>query len=261
MRSFKSCFNTLGIVLGGIGIALCLAALILLWMASARIVQAAESLFGKADESLVVARRQVIQTQQRVAAAAITAQDVQSALRDWTKQEVGQRLAWRLDLAEKTERLSSALQQADHWLQVSQSSVGLVREIVSIITSTSTATDRTLLDPLLEEIASLRAQCAEAADFANRIHHRVKPGEENSSEDRIKQALQFALRVVATVGSIDSRLGKLADRIAGAQSNLEHTKSQSRRWILAATIAITLLILWMAAGQVAWCRLAWNGAR
>jgi hypothetical protein len=122
--------------------------------------------------------------------------------------------------------------------------------------------DTTSVDGLIEEIASFRSQLAEATEFVARIHERTaEASEEKSLEERIEQAVQLALRVVATLGSIDSRLEKFENRLSETQKNLQELKTKTHRWILVVTIGITLLMVWMAAGQVALCLLAWNGLR
>jgi hypothetical protein len=80
-------------------------------------------------------------------------------------------------------------------------------------------------------------------------------------EERVVEAVQLVLRAVATLSSIDSRLEKSAERLSVAQRHLQELKSQTQRWIFSATIVITLLLCWMAAGQGALGRLAWNGWR
>ena len=258
----KSLLNVAGVSLGSIGIVVCAAAMIILWMLSARLERATESLFARMDRSLVAVRQRVVQTQDRVAAATITTADVETTLRDWTRREADQRLVVRLNAAEKTERLTSALQQADLWLEVAESSVGVVQEMLSIGTSASAPTDSTLVDKLMDEIASLRVQLAEATEFVARIHERItETSEEKSPAERIEQAVQIALRVVATLGSVASRLEKFADRLSVAQCQLHGLRGGTQRWIRVVTIGVTLLILWMAAGQVALCCISWNGMR
>ena len=260
MAPSKSLPRVIGIAVGSIGIVLCVAALVGIWLVSARLGQATESLFSKMDHSLVVVRQWVVQTQERVSAAAITTNELATALRDWTGREVGQRLAAQLDAAEKTERLASTLRQADQWLEVSESSLELVQELLSIGAPISEPNDTTLIDQIKEELASLRAQLAEATEFTAGIHERITGASEEKSPDaRIEQAAQFALRVVATLGSVGPRLERFADRFSSAQSQLQGLNARIQRWRLLVTAGVAVLILWMAAGQIALCRLAWNG--
>jgi uncharacterized coiled-coil DUF342 family protein len=188
--------------------------------------------------------------------------DIEQSLRNWTRREASQRLALQLDAVGKVERLTSTLQQSDHLLEISESAMGLVQEMLSIRQSTSASTETASIDQLIEEIASLRNQLAEAITIVTRIRDGIADINEGKPlEERIEQAVQFALRVVATLGTLESSLQKLADRFGATQSHLRELNTDTKRWILVLTIGVTLLILWMAAGQVALCRVGWNGWR
>jgi len=259
-RLLKSLLRIVGIFLGSIGVLICFAAMTILLMVSARLDRAATNLFNKIDHSLVLVRERLGQSQERVAAAKITAQDVETALRNWTKEQAARRFESHTQAAEKTERLASALRQVDNWLEISASSVEVMNEVLAIAKSTTTSAETTLLEKPLEEISSLRTLCAEAVELVDKVHERVaEASDENSPEERVAQAVPLVLRAVATLSSIDSRLEKCAETLPLAQRQLQELKSQTRRWIFLATIVITLLLCWMAAGQGALCRLAWNG--
>jgi len=253
----KSLLHFAGIGLGIFGIVVCAAALVLLWMASTRLARATDSLFSKMDKSLAVVRQRVIQTGERVAAAKANTEELGATLRDWTKQEAARRLALELNVAEKSERLRAALQQADDSLEVAELSVGFVQDMLSINASTSAPSDSTLVDRLMEELASLRAQLAEATGFVARLQDwSVDTNNERPTEERIGQAAPLALRVVAALASLEPRLTKFTENMSAAQSKVQNLKAKTQSWILVITIGVTLLILLMAAGQIALCRLA-----
>jgi hypothetical protein len=261
-RQLKSWLYVIGICLGSVGIVVCAVLMIVLWIVSIRVGGATEKLFGKVDASMGVVHKRVVQTKDRVTTATITANDLETTLRNWTRREVGQRLAPHLDAAQKTEQLASSLRQADDWLEVSESAVGVVQEILSISASTSAPTDTTFVDELKEQIQSVRVQVAEATAFVGRIQERIaETSEAKLPEARIEQAIQLGLRVVATLGSIGPCLEKHADRITAAQSQLQDVKARTQRWRLCLTMGLSFLMIWMAAGQAALCRLAWNGWR
>jgi len=250
-----------GISLGSLGIVLCAALAIAVWIVSVRLGRVTENLFSKIDGSLTAVGQRVVQTKDRIAAATIATSDIAETLRDWTKLQARQRLALQLNTEEKTERLTSILEQADDWLEVGGSSLGLIQGMLSIGTPASAAADTTLVDQLIEETASLRTQLAAAMEIVAGLHERfANAGEENLSESQIEQIVPLALRAVATLGSMDSRLEKLSSRISARQNQIQELKSKTLRSILFVTIGVTLLLLWMAAGQVALCWLAWKRA-
>ena len=146
-------------------------------------------------------------------------------LQDWTRQEVAQRIALQLNAREKSERLGSALQQADDWLAVAESSGERIQDLLSINTSMSPTGDTTLFDQLLAEIRSLRTQLATATEIVSSIHDRItETSDEASPEARFEQAARFTVRVVATLTSINSRFDSIANRVTVAQRRLQELK-------------------------------------
>jgi len=262
MTACKRILRLLMLLLGLVGLVGCMAAIVKGWGIKARLSQATESVFAIIDDSMVAAGKRVAQAQARVEASKITTEDIAEGLKGWTKRKVSERLAVRLDVAEKAERLGIALQQADHWLEVSQSSVELAQKALAIGRSTNRPSNAASLERLIEEIRSLRAQLAEATASVARIHERTTgAGEEKSLGEKIEQAAHFAVRVAATLGLIDSSLNKLENGLREVRKDLQRFKSRTLRWMLKATLAVTLIAVWMAAGQVALCLLAWTGLR
>jgi flagellin-like hook-associated protein FlgL len=255
----RSVTNAVRLLLGTIGVVACIAAMIVVWIASDRVRRGTESLFASADRSLVAVRQRAVQTQQRVAAAKITAAQVENALADWTRQEAGERLASQIGAADKTEQLASTLQQADLGLDVAESSMALVSDVLAagIVADASTATS---IDGLIEQITALRTELTQARQFVDNVNERLAgEGEEKVLGERIEQAARLALRVVATLGAVDSRLEKVEDRLSAAQGRLQDLDARTHRWILFITLGVMLLVMWMLAGQAALCHLAWNG--
>jgi hypothetical protein len=80
-------------------------------------------------------------------------------------------------------------------------------------------------------------------------------------EERMGHVAQLLLRVVVTLGEIDSRLAECAVRLAGTQTKAQHLRSKTHFRIVTAEICAVLLIAWMAAGQVSLCRYGWKDYR
>jgi flagellin-like hook-associated protein FlgL len=262
MASRRRLILLVALGLGLVGSIVCTAAIIALWSASARLRHTTEAVFAKVDGSLVTIQERAERTQERVKASAITTESIASSLKEWTKREAGQRLALQMNLAEKSDRLSFAMQQADDWLELSASSAQSVQQALSMISALGAQIDTGIIDAVIEEIASIRSQLAEATEFVENLHERTAAmGEDNPPEERIEQAVQLALRVIATLGSIDSRIERFENRLLQTQKNLQVLQIRSIKWIQVVTIAITTLIIWMAVGQVALSCLAWNHLR
>jgi hypothetical protein len=248
-----------GIFLGGIGIVVCAATMIAIWFVSVRIGRLTETLSSKMDQSLAVLRQRVVQTQDRVAGATTTSTDVTETLRDWGGREAGQQLAARLDAAERTERLASALQQADGWLEVAEFSTERIQDLLSLNAATSASDGTTIVSNLAADISAMRGQFADVMELVASLRDRIADAtDEKSAKERIEQAIQVALRMPGILGSINSRLDTFVGKLSLAQSQLQDLETRTTRSILAIAIGMTLLTLLMAAGQVALCWLSWR---
>jgi flagellin-like hook-associated protein FlgL len=233
-------FAALG--LGLFGFIVCMVAMIGLWSTSARLRSTTEAVFANVNDSLVVIQERAKRTQDRVKASAITTDNIASSLKEWTKRETGQQLAVRLDLAEKSDRLRFAMQQADNWLELSASSAESVQQALSMVSALGAQIDTGTIDAVIDEIASLRSQLAQAAEFVEKLQQQTAAlGEEEPREERIEQAVQLTVRLIATFGSIDSRIEKFMTRLLETQKNLQALKIKTMKWIWIVTITITAL--------------------
>jgi hypothetical protein len=262
MKLRKALFGIGGITLGSIGVLTCIAAIALLWVVSVRIERRAEGLFEKMDGSLAVIRRRVLGLHQRVAEAAITAGELEKSLRAWTRESATAQLAARIEDSERVRRLASTLEETEHWLEISESSLKVIQEIVALRNEAASATDSDSVDRLLEEVATLRTQFAEITKFVANIHESItKTGDDKTLADRLRQIERLAVLIVAKVTSVSEHLDRLADRLSEAQVRVQELKSETRSWFLIGTTGVSLLLAWMSAGQVALCVLAWNWRR
>src|SRR5262245_23777859 len=119
--SCKSTLIATGVALGGFGLAICLASLLVVWIASARATRVAESVFQDLERAIATVGQRIAKTQDRFQAATVTIEEIKASLGEWSEREAAQRVALQLQVAERTERLSGALQQASDWLILAQS--------------------------------------------------------------------------------------------------------------------------------------------
>jgi hypothetical protein len=252
MKPLNRLFRSFTLLLGSLGVLLCVAAAVGVWFAGARLNQATDKVFDAVDRSLVASRDRVLTAQKRVQESKITAEYVGQAAQNWMRAEVKDRVTARLEIEEKTERLGSGLRQADQWLEVSGESLQGVQKILEIARSLGAPADAAVVDPLLEKLGAVRGQLQRSADTVDAIRARMAEGD--TLEERLRQIAQLTLRVVATFSEIDSRLGEFADGLGAGRANVEQRRSKTHAYILVAQIAAFLLILWMAAGQVSLAR-------
>lgn len=262
MTITRRLFHWLTLSLGGLGVVVCVAGVLGVCLLGSRLSRVADNVFRVVDDSLVVVQQRVAQTEDRVEAAKITTAGIERTLKDWAKRETRERLGSRLGVEEKAERLANGLRQADHWLELSESSIRLVQHALELGRSSGAPVKTAPADRLLEEIGSLQVQLTQAIEAVETIQERTSEGgDEKSLRDRVDQAVQLALKAIATLGSIDSRLDGLSDRLSETQTKIQNLEPKTHRWILVATIGLGLLIVWMGAGQLCLCLHGWRSLR
>ena len=121
--------------LGLVGCIACGAAAIVLWSVSAQLRHTTESVFERVDNSLVIIQERTKRTQDRVQASAITTENIAASLKEWSKREAAQQLAERLNLAENSDKLRLAMQQADDWMELSATCAESVQQLLSIVSA------------------------------------------------------------------------------------------------------------------------------
>lgn len=258
----KSVFKIFGVTSGCLGIAVCVALALVCWWASVRLDEAVDRLAEAIERSLAAVRQRAIQIQARIVEAKITTKEIEQSLRQWTRRAARERLELQLDTARATERLTSGLRNIEDWLEFSESALALVQDLRSIQTWAGTPSSTSSVADLTAELGSLRVHLADATSAVAKLDATISgANEEKSLDQRIEQAVQLALRIMGTLTSVDTRLGKQSDRLAAVHDELHELKTTTRRWILIVTSGISMFFLWMAAGQAALCRLACNRSR
>ena len=250
--------NLLTLSLGVLGVAVCIAAAVVAWMIGVRLHQTNDRLFDRVDQALVSSRDRVLDAQKRVEAAKITTGDVRQGVEAWARREAKERIASRPEVDRTVDRLAGGLQQADAWMEMSGTSLQAVQLALETAHSFGAAADATVVDPWLERLGALRGQLKEATETVGAIKDRVNRAAAGETlEERISRLAQLALRVVATLGEIDSRLGQVADGLVATQARGQQLRDRTHRYILTGQVCALLLATWMATGQVFLGRYGW----
>jgi hypothetical protein len=248
-------FSLLALIFGFLGVVLCMAAILAVSSFTARLHRTNEMVFEKVDATLVAVQTRIESAQEAVETAKINTEEVRQGLNELAREEVGERVASRLQLAERTEKLGRGLEQADAWLEVSDESMRSVQQILEMGRSLGAPLDVEMVDPLMEKIQLLRDRMKNTTEFVDDIHQTVVGlKDDESGQQRTKKALELLLRVVATLTEVDSRLDESAGRFAEIQSGGKQLQARTNWYILLSKLASYLLIGWMAVGQVFMCR-------
>src|SRR4051794_16070875 len=119
---------SVALALGLLGTIACTAAVVGVWVISDRVRNTTEAVFARIDGSLVGIQRRAERTRDRVRDSATSTESIAAGLKEWTVREAGERLALKVNLAEKSERLLSVLERADGLLESSSSSAESVQQ-------------------------------------------------------------------------------------------------------------------------------------
>lgn len=237
-----------------------MAGLVGIWSVGSRFTQSTEKVFDRTDESIVAVRERVVEAQKRVQESNITTKDLEQGLKDWTRKETRERLSSRFNVEKITQQLVSDLRQGDQWLEVSEASVRSIQQIMELWSMLGVPVDTQLVDPLLEKLGSLQSQLNQSTETVDGIRElAAKITQGDSREERIKQAIRMTLRVVVTLGELDTRLDETVDKLSDLQTKVQHKKSEAHRLIVMTTSGAILIIIWMGTGQVFLCRHGWEG--
>jgi hypothetical protein len=262
MTVVRRLFHWLAVSLGCVGVLACATGLIGVCLMSSRLSVGADGVFETIDDSLIDVQERVSRTQDRVEAAKITTAGIEQTLKDWAARETRERVGSRPGVEGKVERLAGSLRQADHWLQVSESSIRIVQQALKLGSSSGAPVKTGSVDRLLEAVSSVQVQLTQAMEAVEGIQERTsEAGDEKSLRDRVDQAVQVALKLIATLGSIESRLDGISDRLSETKFKIQDLEAKTHRWILIATVGVGLLIMWMGSGQVFMCLHGWKSLR
>jgi hypothetical protein len=248
------------LALGIVGSLACAAAAIGAWFVGAKLRNTTETAFAKIDDSLVAIRDRTEQTRDRLKESTLSAETISSSVKDWAARSAGERLALKIDVAGKSERLLVVMYRGDSLLEISSSSAESVQQTLSILSAIGGEIDGDTVSVVIDQIASLRKQLGEAIGFVQDLHDKTTAIDE-IPESRFHQIIQLSLRALETLGSIDARIGAFQTRLVEMQEKSQALLVRSLRWGKALTVATIALLVWMTAGQLALSYLAWRNLR
>lgn len=245
-------------VLGIAGLLTCAVLLFTVWLFTAQVKQMTNSLFTSIDKSLLAVKDRIEHVEERVQELKLGVEDVEKEVTDWAKAEAGDRLRNRIELDERigdqSARIAAGLENVYQLLQMTQSSVALIAEGTTMINSVGASLETERVDRLLEEIELTRGELQRLLQSVEDIQKRFADSEEEDiDQSRIEQITRITARMMATFTTFDDSLDATNDRIEVLQAQTSEAGVRLNRWINLVAIVLSLIILWMAAGQAALC--------
>ena len=245
-------------LLGAIGVILCVTALAGSLIIGSRLSQTNERLFDLVDESLEAIRGRTVDVQEWVEESRITTDEIKHAVDKRIREETGERLFERTDVRQRLVQLESGFERVDDLIESSEQSMKSIQRLVEIASSLGAPVKSDIFDSMLTTLDSLRSQLQQATGNVDRMLESPSADDGQAVSERRAQRVQMTARVAATVSELDDRLGQLATALQAAQVEGTLLQGRTHRYIVLAQVAAALLIAWMAAGQGC---LALNGWR
>jgi hypothetical protein len=160
------------------------------------------------------------------------------------------RLAARLDLETRVQRLAAGLRQAELMLDVSHETVQHVRHALEVGAELGITLQFDSIDPLLKRMAGIQEDLNNAISSVESLGKHVgEGGDDESTGKRAEQVVAIAARLLATFGKVDSRLASFQGQLTDAQDAIRQLNAKTHIRVVAVAVCSTLFLLWMAAGQ------------
>lgn len=244
--------SVLMLAAGLLGSAACAAATYAVWRVEVRLQQANDRAFDLIDRGLGAVEDRVRRVRERVEQSRITTGELSAKLRDWATRKAEERLVAKLEVERRAGQLEGQLRAADLWLESSEGSIRDAQGFLDLGRSLGADVDPGWLNEPLETLAAIRAKVREAEREAEEIREFASP-EIEVDENRLARVLRLTARVVVTVTEISPRLDRFANRVSDVRADARGVQEQTSRRILWGAIGCTVVVVWVAAGQLALC--------
>jgi DNA repair exonuclease SbcCD ATPase subunit len=247
----------LGVALGVLGVALCVAALVAVWMYYPLGKEKTEEIYARIDETLEQADDRIQIARERIVTINVMTADFRTSLTEWlTDRELDQEHVGR-----RAEIIAAHLHRARDGLDFASSFLQKVRSAQRLAHPFKKESDTEQLDRLLEELAKVQEHVSDVVDSVDEIRQQAEEsGDMAKLEVTIEQAIEKVVRVMEIIDSADDRLATLSTKVAGARSRAEELEAQIRRDLWWGRTGASIVLPWMGLGQIALCILAWHRA-
>ena len=240
------------VVLGFVGVAVCLAGAAGVWVLGSRLQYVNSQVFGQADQLVVQLDRRVAQTRDVVAETRGLVDQFQELLRDSAKDMIADRLMAMPEVDNLELRLAAALERADGLVQVSAASAELIEQLLATVDSAAEErhVDRQASSELLATIRATSESLANAAERLEDVERRLDDIRRKRDVDvNFAQVTKLLLAVISKLDSVQEQLAAFRGRLDETRQRLDHWRARVRAWVFAGQCLILLLIAWGGAGQ------------
>jgi hypothetical protein len=261
MMQLKRWMWMIAMLAGVLGVVGCVAGLYLVWFTGSRLTQVNERAFGTVDKGLTVTQDRLRGVQQRIKESETKTSEIAQNLKNWSANNVKDRLVSSIEIEKRAENLAGHLQTADGWLQASEETVRGVMNLLELGDLAGARLDGARLEKVLEGFTSIRTKLQEMEQAVSDVKSFSVSREGESEENRFSRVLKLLATTKAGASRIDSRLLDLLGHLSQMQIDSAAAKQRLDNYIVLLTILCYLLLLWIAAGQVALGLYGWKNRR
>lgn len=253
----KPVIGWLAVVLGVLGVVLCVAGLVAVWVYYPLGQEKTEEIYAKIDETLEQADERIQIARERVVTINAMTADFRTSLTEWlTDRQLDQEHVGR-----RAEIIAAHLHQARDGLDFAASFLQKVRSAQRVAHPFKKETDTEQLDVLLQELAKVQEHVAEVVNSVDEIRQQAaESGDTAQLEATIEQALGKIVQVMEIIDSAEEKLETLSSKVTGARSKAEELEARVQRDLRWGRAGASIVLPWMALGQIALCILGWRRA-
>jgi hypothetical protein len=248
----------LALLLGIAGVTGCVAGAYAIRRVALRLDRANDRASAALEAGVASAQARVRGVQQRLQGTADLAERVKKSAREWAAQTTAERLAARPKIDRAAEALAGHLQTAGLWLDAATEATRDLRRLLDLAQLVGTQVDPAVVDDVIEKLAVVRGRLAEVEKTASEVRDFI---DGDPTDDRLRRLTRMLAAAVVAVSEVDDRLAAVDVRLTEVQAATGQWQARVGTYIAVGAIHCYVLLVWIAAGQVALGRCGWKNCR
>lgn len=252
MQFGKRLTGLLLVMLGALGIVVCLAGIAGVWMVASRVQQVNSKVFSQAEQLIAQVDRRAAQTCDAVGGTRDLIDELKQTLRESATELLAERIASLPEIENLERRLASAMERADGWVQVSASTAELIEQLLATIGAVASERNVDLKGSagLMVTIRSARESLANASERLADVQRRLAEIRQKRDVNvNLSQIMKLSLDILAKLDVVQEQIAAFRTRLDETKNRLGKLQDRIRVWVFVGHCLIVLLIGWGGAGQ------------
>ena len=249
------------ILLSELGLLLCVAGIVGVWMVKSRAEAIGNAVFSTADESLVFVDAHV----DRVKQAVDKSRQRMNGISKEAERLKDERADARKDaepLLQTLDEVFQELKAAESWLESSRAAAqGVARISEAVVSSQYAAShEESTGVEIAQRVQDVAGKVAEVLATLQLLRQEIV-----AARDTGRLAREVVARVIARVADLDGKLTAISARLEKFDARVEQTKASighfQRRihwWVVVTAVAITMLLVWFGISQASMTGHGWQ---